>query len=97
MGELSGFNPLISNRRGSIISYNCIRKEKISNAINYCYQVNPLFQNFVDPGLNCRAFASVDFFYSIFAYTEDGDWTIVFHRFCKRDKQFFHFDCLFRP
>ena len=39
-----------SNRRGSIISY-FIRKGKISNAINNCYQANPLFQKFLDPGL----------------------------------------------
>ena len=48
---LGGFNPLFSNRRDSIISYNFIRKEKISNAINNCYQVNPLFQKFLDPTL----------------------------------------------
>ena len=29
-------NPLFSNRRGLIILYNFIRKEKISNAINNC-------------------------------------------------------------
>ena len=44
-----------SNRHGSIISYNFIRKEKISNAINNCYQVNPLFQKFLDPGLQVYA------------------------------------------
>ena len=43
-GGSGGCNPLYSNRRGSIILYNFIRKEKISNAINNCYQVNPLFQ-----------------------------------------------------
>ena len=39
-----GFNPLFSNRCGSIILYHFIRKEKkISNAIDNCYQVNLLF------------------------------------------------------
>ena len=50
-GGSGGFNPLFSNGRGSIISYNFIRKEKISNAINNCYQVNSLFQKFLDPAL----------------------------------------------
>ena len=36
---------------GSITLYNFIRKEKISNAINNCYQVNFLFQKFLDPAL----------------------------------------------
>ena len=31
-----GLKPLFSNRHGSIILYNFIRKEKISNAINNC-------------------------------------------------------------
>ena len=46
-GGLGGCNLLFSNRRGSIISYNFIRKEKISTAINICYQVNSLFQKFL--------------------------------------------------
>ena len=33
---VQGLRPLFSNRRGSIISYNFITKEKISNAINNC-------------------------------------------------------------
>ena len=44
-GGSGGCNPLFSNRRGSIILYNFIRKEKISNAINNSYQVNPSFKN----------------------------------------------------
>ena len=46
-----GLQPLFSNRRGSTILYNFIRKE-ISNAINNCYQVNHLFQKFLNPGLH---------------------------------------------
>ena len=49
-----GVKPLFPNRRGSIISYNFTRKEKISNAIHNCYQENPLFQKFLDPALNSR-------------------------------------------
>ena len=50
-GGVQGLNPLFFNRRGLVILYNFIRKEKISNAINNCYQVNPLFQKFLDPAL----------------------------------------------
>ena len=35
-GGSGGFNSLFSNKRDSIISYNFIRKENISNDINNC-------------------------------------------------------------
>ena len=50
-GVRGGVNPLFFNGRDSTILYNFIRKEKISNAINNCYQVKPLFQKFLDPAL----------------------------------------------
>ena len=58
-GGSVGCNPVFSNRCGSIISYNFIRKEKISNAINNCYQVNPLFQKFLDLGLTPHYYCTI--------------------------------------
>ena len=48
---LGGDNLLVSNSRGSIILLNFIRKDKITNAINNCCQVKPLFQIFLNPAL----------------------------------------------
>ena len=49
-GDFRRLNPLFYNRRGSIISYNFIRKEKISNAL-ITANGEPLFQKFLDPAL----------------------------------------------
>ena len=46
-----GCNPLFSNRRGSIISYNFIRKNEISKTIKILEPGQPLFQKFRDPAL----------------------------------------------
>ena len=56
--RIQGLKSPFSNRRGLIILYNFIRKERISNALYNCYQVNPLFQKFLDPDLHV---ASVSF------------------------------------
>ena len=66
-----GWNSIFSNRRGLIILYNFIRKEKISNSINNCNQVNPFFQKFLDPALD-RLISSGDLSSAISTSSNSG-------------------------